>query len=188
MKIYKKSFYLIFSLLVLVFILAFSLSFYIKKSQSPRSTKIPSATPTLTATPSTSLRQKAKVIKIIDGDSIVLDDGREVRYIGINTPELPNKYNNFATEECFARQAKDTNDALVLNQEVELESDINDKDQYGRLLRYVYSDGVLVNEFLVEWGFAKVETSYPEKRYFNLFETAQSQARSQKRGLWGKCN
>ena len=102
-----------------------------------------------------------------------------MRLIGIDTPEL---------KKCFYQEAKDTTTALVSGQEVELESDINDKDDYGRLLRYVYVEGEMVNEFLVTWGFAEAEDFFPEKRHYTRFLSAQKEAQKQNRGLWGKCN
>lgn len=146
----------------------------------------PTPTPTPTITPEVSTPYptpqphiKAKVTKVIDGDTIVISDGNQVRLIGIDTPEL---------KKCFYQEAKDTTTALVSGQEVELESDINDKDDYGRLLRYVYVEGEMVNEFLVTWGFAEAEDFFPEKRHYTRFLSAQKEAQKQNRGLWGKCN
>ncbi len=96
------------------------------------------------------------VSKVIDGDTIELEDKIKVRLLGINTPEKGQPYNQEATEKL--RQ-------LVEGKSVELEQDVNDKDQYGRLLRHVYIDGVSVNLQLVREGYANVYVVPPNKKY-----------------------
>ena len=85
--------------------------------------------------------QQEKVTRVIDGDTIELETGQKVRYIGINTPETvdPRK-----PAECFGRESSEKNKELVEGKIVELEKDISETDKYQRLLRYVYVDGVLV--------------------------------------------
>lgn len=139
----------------------------------------------LSPTPMIFRKQKARVTRVIDGDSVALSTGEQVRYIGIDAPEIFDGATG--KKDCFADQAKKTNTALVLNQEVELEADVNDKDKYGRLLRYVYVEDQLVNEFLLRWGYAKMENYFPEKRYMAVFREAQNEAQMQNRGLWGNC-
>lgn len=179
MTFLKKYFWPLLIILLFVTILYFAKTYY--QSHSLEYNKpTPTPPPTITPTP---IKAKARVTRVIDGDTIQLSTGEQVRYIGIDTPEE----NQSGKKGCFADEAKKTNIALVLNQEIELESDINDKDDYGRLLRYVYIEDIFVNEFLVRWGFARAETYFPEKRYRELFLEAQKEAKSQKRGLWGKC-
>ncbi len=146
---------------------------------SPTSTQSP---PLPTPSP---IREKAVVVKVFDGDSILLSDGRQVRYIGVNSPETGGKT---TSKECFSDEATKANTALVLQQTIEMENDKNDTDVYKRLLRYVYVDGEMVNDFLVRWGYARAEKNFPEDRYKSQFITAEKEARSQTRGLWGKCH
>ncbi len=120
---------------------------------------------------------------VIDGDTIVLADNTKVRYIGINSPEIE-KNNKL---ECFAQNAKNFNRQLVENQIISLEKDVSEKDKYGRLLRYVYLDGNLINEMLVSQGFVKVEIVPPDTKYAAIFKQAEQDARKDNRGLWKAC-
>jgi endonuclease YncB( thermonuclease family) len=94
------------------------------------------------------------VKEVIDGDTIVLTNGEKVRYIGIDTPEL-NKPGS-ADDECLAWAARLKNMELLNSGSLELVSDSGaDKDTYGRLLRYVYVNGVFVNVELARLGLAR---------------------------------
>ena len=119
-----------------------------------------------------------RVIRIIDGDTIEIEGGERVRYIGINTPE---------TVECFGLEATDRNEALVEGRIVGLERDVSEIDSFGRLLRYVYVDGVMVNELLVRKGYAKVSTFLPDVKYEDRFLAAEQEARYAGLGLWSAC-
>lgn len=121
-----------------------------------------------------------KVVKIIDGDSIVLSDGSEVRYIGIDTPEIQ-------LNDCYATEAAKANSDLVLGKEVTIIGDTSDKDKYGRLLRYIYVGDQFVNDYLVKNGFAKVMTVLPDTKFSNEFAVSENYARQNLLGLWGKC-
>jgi micrococcal nuclease len=124
-------------------------------------------------------QEKFLVKKVIDGDTITLDNGKVVRYIGIDTPELsPEK-------ECFSREATEKNRELVEGKMVSLEKDVSETDRYGRLLRYVYSGQVFINDYLVREGYAKVSTYPPDVKYQQGFIQAEKQAREEKKGLWG---
>jgi micrococcal nuclease len=131
------------------------------------------------------------VTKVIDGDTIVLENGGKVRYLGIDTPELHHPKKEV---ECFAYQAYEKNKELVLGKKVFLQKDISEKDKYGRLLRYVFLDekmstdeGSFVNLYLVKNGFAYAATFPPDVKYANLFLTAQKEAYQKNLGLWQKC-
>jgi endonuclease YncB( thermonuclease family) len=120
-------------------------------------------------------KETSTVAYIVDGDTVELSDGRRVRYIGIDTPER---------DDHFYTQAKQANSELVLNKEIIMERDISDKDKYGRLLRYVYVDGLFVNEHLVRQGYAKIFTYPPDVKYVQIFKSAQASARNSKAGMW----
>ena len=124
------------------------------------------------------------VKRVIDGDTIELSNGKRVRYIGIDTPETvdPRK-----SVQCFGREAKEENMRLVDGKTVRLEKDISETDRYGRLLRYVYVDDVMVNEVLVKNGFAHVSSFPPDIKYQDRFLLVEKEARENNRGLWSGC-
>lgn len=122
-----------------------------------------------------------KVKKVIDGDTVLLENGERVRYIGVDTPEL--KDSRKAVRD-FAKRAKEANRRMVDKKEIRLEFDVQTRDRYKRLLAYVYVDTVFVNAWLVENGFAKVMTVPPNVKYANRFEKLQKDARSRRKGLW----
>jgi len=126
-------------------------------------------------------KEVVNVVKVIDGDTIVLETGETVRYIGIDTPEVSQG------RECFALEAANKNKELVLGKNVRLEKDISEKDRYGRLLRYVYVGDIFVNKILVSEGYATAVTYPPDVKYSNLFEEAERKARESGLGLWGIC-
>ncbi len=125
-----------------------------------------------------------KVVRVIDGDTIELESGEKVRYIGIDTPETvdPRK-----PVECYGVFASAKNKELVLNKFVRLEKDITDKDKYKRLLRYVWLGDELVNRSLVAQGFAHSYSYPPDIKYQEQFVSAERQAREKKLGLWNQC-
>jgi micrococcal nuclease len=133
--------------------------------------------------------ERAQVIRVVDGDTIVVDrgQGRErVRYIGIDAPEsvAPD-----VPVEPFGEAASKANAALVDGREVVLERDVSDVDRFGRLLRYVWLDDGgtwrLVNLELVEQGFANAGTYRPDVRWQDVLREAEREAREAGRGLWG---
>lgn len=126
----------------------------------------------------------AQVKRVIDGDTIELMDGQVVRYIGVDTPET--KHPNKAVE-CFGKEAAKQNETLVAGKTVILESDVSKTDRYGRLLRYVWVDGQLVNWQLVATGFAYAKSYPPDVSYQQVFNSAQAYARKNQIGLWGAC-
>lgn len=125
-----------------------------------------------------------KVIKVIDGDTIELEGGEKLRYIGIDTPET--KHPTKGTE-CFGIEAFSKNKDLVLNKKVEIVKDVSDRDRFGRLLRYVYlEDGTFVNNLLLEEGFARVATFPPDVSQRDLFLESEQKAKVMQKGLWNK--
>lgn len=145
---------------------------------------------TLKLTPSAILEKKVsltplqklyKVVEVIDGDTIVLENGEKVRYIGIDTSELNTERGD---PECFALEAKKANERLVLGKKVKLEKDVSERDKYGRLLRYVYVDDIFVNEYLVKQGYARAVSFPPDIKYQEKLLQAERQAREKNKGLW----
>lgn len=167
-------------LLIVFIILVSGLILWNKSSTDLPFSIITFTTPTITPT---LILENTLVKYVIDGDTIVLADNSKVRYIGINSPELDNN----GKMECFAQNAKNFNKQLVENQIVSLEKDISDKDKYGRILRYVYLDGTLINEILISQGFAKADTVPPDTKYASIFKQAEKEALQDSRGLWKEC-
>lgn len=131
-------------------------------------------------------RVRAQVRRVIDGDTVVvrLDGGDErLRYIGINTPET---HHPTVPEQPYGREATEANRRLVTDAQVWLQFDVQQRDDYGRLLAYVYlTDGTFVNAALVESGYARVMTVPPNVRHADLFQRLERQARERDAGLWG---
>lgn len=123
----------------------------------------------------TAAEESVLVTRVIDGDTIVLENGEHIRYIGIDTPEIG---------RTFYQEAKKANEELVLGKRVKLEKDVSDSDRYKRLLRYVYADGIFVNAELVEKGYARAKAYPPDTKHQSEFEALQKKAMSQGRGLW----
>ena len=137
-----------------------------------------------TAQPSTPTVLSGMVVAIVDGDTIhVRVDGRieKVRYIGVNAPEVRHPTKG---EEPGGREASAVNRRLVEGKPVRLELDVQRRDQYGRLLAYVWVDDVMVNAELVRQGYAQVMTVPPNVRYQELFLKLQREARAARRGLF----
>jgi len=125
------------------------------------------------------------VVRVVDGDTFVINyNGEEekVRLIGVDTPESvhPNKEKN--TE--FGDEVSDFSKEMLLGKEVRLEFDVDERDQYNRLLAYVYLDGQMYNKILLEKGYAKIATYPPNVKYVEDFTQIQKQARENKMGLW----
>jgi len=124
------------------------------------------------------------VQRVIDGDTIVLTDGRRVRYIGINSPELANES---GPAERFAPEARDYNRNLLGREKVRLEFDRERQDQYGRLLAYVFlPDDTFVNAELVKSGNAYCVFRRPNTKYDSLLLQLQREAMAKKAGMWEK--
>lgn len=129
----------------------------------------------------------ARVVKVVDGDTIkveVVGNIHIVRYIGIDAPESVDPRMGM---QCFGREAAEKNRELTENATVALEKDISETDRYGRWLRYVYKDGVLINQVLVAEGYAVAATYPPDVKYQSLLAQAQREAQALGRGLWLAC-
>lgn len=125
-----------------------------------------------------------KVSRVIDGDTIEIEGGERVRYIGIDTPETvdPRK-----PVQCFGVEASNKNKELVAGKTVRLEKDATDRDKYKRLLRYVYVGDDFINLELVKQGFAYSYSYPPDIKYQDQFLQAQQEAEKNKSGLWTAC-
>ena len=122
------------------------------------------------------------VTRVVDGDTLVVSTVGKVRLIGIDTPETvhPSK-----PVEWMGREASDATKRFALGKSVRLETDVQKRDRYGRLLAYVWlPDGSMLNEVLVKEGYANVSTYPPNVKYESRFLSAQRSARTHAKGLW----
>lgn len=154
------------------------------------------------------------VIKVIDGDTIELENGERVRLIGIDTPEMYESDKLFRdvrrtgqdirTIQKMGREAYEFTKQLCEGKKVRLELDLEKKDKYGRLLAYAYIDlgrvdllpllgyhytyeqgtSIFVNATIIKSGFAYTMTIPPNVKYADLFRKLYQEARENKRGLW----
>ena len=143
--------------------------------------------------------ERATVDRVVDGDTAVVTiTGRaegpgagaaqigaeyRVRFLGIDTPESvkPN-----SPVECFGKEASAATTALLEGKTVRLVKDIEETDQYDRLLRYVYIGDEMANARLVVNGYAQVYTYPPNVRHADLFVQMEREARESDRGLWAQ--
>jgi micrococcal nuclease len=129
------------------------------------------------------------VLRVIDGDTIVVSPNEKVRLIGVDTPETvhPNK-----VVQCFGKDAKEFTRAAVEGKRVRVVLDEANAlrkhtDRYGRTLGYLYTeDGTLLNAELIRRGYAHAYTRFPF-RYIVEFREMERIARSQAVGLWARC-
>ena len=122
---------------------------------------------------------RAQVVSVHDGGTItVLIDNRQekVRLIGVDAPELD--------KVPWGVQARDALRGLVDGKTVRLETDITIRDQYRRLLAYVYVGEILVNLEMIRQGQAVLDTVPPNVAHVEEYLKAQSEARQAGRGVW----
>ncbi len=125
--------------------------------------------------PPTSADELARVKQVYDGDTVLLEDGRKVRYLGINAPE---------SREPFNLKAKRFNESLVLGREIRLEFDVERVDAFDRVLAYVYVGNQMVNAELVRQGFAHAFFVGPGRKHNALFLRLQNEAKQRRLGIW----
>ena len=121
-----------------------------------------------------------KVIEVVDGDTITIEGGYRVRYIGIDTPEVHPRL------EAYGIEAWQANRQLVEGKRVRLERDASETDRYNRLLRYVYVDSIFVNAALVRAGLARAKAYPPDTKYQDYLEKVEAEARHAGRGIWDR--
>lgn len=132
-------------------------------------------------------KDECRVLQIFDGDTIEVDcNGRvdKVRFIGIDTPET---HKPDTPVQCFGPEASNFTTSLLKNRIIKLEKDFEDKDIYGRLLRYVYLDNVMINEIIAKNGYSYLLTIPPDVKYTDKFKSAVNYAREHELGLWKSC-
>ncbi len=126
------------------------------------------------------------VVRVIDGDTLVLDGDRRVRLLDINTPEM--NYDT-GTPEPYAQNATDALRRMVFGQYVTVQTGRKAKDGYGRWLGHVYmrtanGGSAWVNGTLVREGYAHVYSFADNAMYTHELGAYEAIARANKRGLW----
>ena len=123
----------------------------------------------------------ARVERVVDGDTVVLSGVGKARLIGVDTPEA------FRGVECFGREASAFAKRVLGGKSVKVAWQVERRDRYGRELVDVWlSDGRFFNAMLVARGYAQPLTIAPNVEYAKLFVRLSRQARSARRGLWGR--
>lgn len=136
--------------------------------------------------------QEAVVVRITDGDTVVLrgrgvgplpGEPTRVRVLLVDTPEVRDG------AECFGAQAAArTAELLAPGEQVRVQADRDPTDRFGRALLHVWTgQGANLGEVLVAEGYATVLQLEPNRRYLEQFEARERQARAAGRGLWGQC-
>lgn len=127
---------------------------------------------------------KARVVEVVDGDTVVLDSGLEVRLVGIQAPKLPLGRPGFPTWP-LAAEAKAAAAALCLGQAVTLAYGGREIDRYGRLLAQLHTaDGTWVQGALLERGLARVYTFADNRARAAEMLALERRARDARRGIW----
>lgn len=122
--------------------------------------------------------------RALDGDSLLLADGRQVRLIGINAPEFGK---NGAAAQPLARAARDRATALTRGRMIRLVYDRERLDRYGRTLAYaVLADGRDLQDVLLREGYAWFIAIPPNVERLPLYRSAEAHAHTARRGVWGR--
>lgn len=148
---------------------------------------------------STNTFEEAKVLRVVDGDTIEIDRGRgkeKVRFVLVNTPETvhPKKGAEF-----YGKEASNFTKSQLTGKTVYLQKDTSDTDRYGRLLRYIWIErpssdnpsneeikSKCFNAILLAGGYANLSTFPPDVKYVDLFRQIERQARDGNVGLWNQ--
>ena len=129
---------------------------------------------------------RGAVVDVYDGDTLTVEltDGtrERVRLIGIDAPELRN--NPYNQAHALGAPAALYLAQLVAGEAVDLVLGVKGRDRYGRLLAYVYLDGLFINLEMVRAGYAVTYTVPPDVAHAEEFRAAEREARAAGRGLW----
>ncbi|MGE5674163.1 MAG: thermonuclease family protein [Mycobacterium leprae] len=126
--------------------------------------------------------RRVVVSRVVDGDTVHLADGTTVRLIGMNTPESVDPRRPV---QAYGKEASAYTKQLLEGKEILLEPGRTPKDQYGRLLGWLWlPDGRFVNALLVRDGYAQVYTFSDNPDNAQLLLSCQREARAASRGLW----
>lgn len=128
---------------------------------------------------------EAKVLRVVDGDTLkvqIADKGYKVRLLGVDTPESVSPKKEKNTKE--GKIASEYTKKNLEGKDIILEFDVSPYDRYGRLLAYVYVDGICYNEKLLEEGYAKVMMISPNVKNSKYYRQIEKQAKENNVGFW----
>lgn len=133
-----------------------------------------------------SLPTEARVVAVLDGDTVLLDTGQSLRYLGIDAPEVAH---GRTPADCYANEARDANSRLVLHKKIRIAYDGPTVDPHGRILGDVFlPGGRSVGAELVRTGCAVVFAKQDAFRRREEFTACQKEAVEARRGMWGACS
>lgn len=122
-----------------------------------------------------------KVVRVVDGDTFVLQHIGKVRLIGVNTPETKDPRRPV---QYFGKEASEFLTKLITGKSVRLEYDQQRKDKFQRTLAYAYlPDNTFINAKIIEEGYGFAFTRYPFQK-MELFRSLENKARDSQKGLW----
>lgn len=178
-----------FRLIVFGFLLGAATMFVVMPELSFEEHTIDLWHPDAVVSSSAAARTDALVTKVVDGDTIDVQFSdttkARVRFVGIDTPETvdPRK-----SVQCFGPEASAHMKALLSGQHVTLEAKPDeDKDKYGRLLRYVFLDGKDIGASMLADGYAvSLCKSFPHPRCVE-YDALEQNAQSEHLGRWSAC-
>lgn len=123
-----------------------------------------------------------RVERVVDGDTLLLENRARVRLIGVDAPESVRPDHPV---EPFGPEASEFVRQFVAGGEVHLRFDRERVDQYDRYLAYVSVDDKLLNEALLRAGLARAQLEYNYSSAMKTrFRRAEEEARSEQRGIW----
>jgi micrococcal nuclease len=135
--------------------------------------------------------ERSQVRRVVDGDTVELSNGQKIRMLNLDTPETVKA--NTAVK-CYGPEASAFTKKLLVDKMVQLTTDKEANDQYGRGLRFIFLDGVdtsnienSVNADIVKNGFGKMVSYKPNTTYARDFQKWEDEAKSKKLGVWGSC-
>ncbi len=124
-----------------------------------------------------------RVRQVLDGDSVVLADQRQLRLIGINAPEFGK---DGKPDEPLAVAARDRLRGLTAGKALRVELEEEQRDRHGRWLAHLtLPDGASVEEILLKEGLAAAIAVPPNIAQLARHQAAEAEARKARRGLWG---
>ena len=130
----------------------------------------------------TSFNDRAVVTRVYDGDTVKLKNGKHIRLIGINTPEM--NYDT-GTPEPYAKKAKRFLEKRVLNKKIGIKYGRDKKDRYKRVLAHIFLlDGTNLQYQLLKAGLAFNISIPPNLWQHECYKKAENQAKLQKKGIW----
>ena len=132
-------------------------------------------------------KTKVELIKCVDGDTATFNiDGKrtKIRFLAIDTPESVHPYKEV---EEYGKDASEYTCNLLTNAntiQIAYEDNMTKKDKYGRNLAWIWVDDKLIQESLIEVGYAQVRYVYANYSYLDKLYQAQKKAKSKKIGIW----